>query len=293
MSDTIAEPEPMEEEASGSDKIDLSLDEIIKRNKKEQKAPPGGYRWRSRQAASGGAAKTPDRAAPRQSFRAQRGAYRFQQGPNRFRYMGQPARDFYRFRPYYPWRAAVGMRGIGPLNRPLWNAKSAGHFGPLKTQFRGSYYQPYRGPRGAPRRLPLGQNSPQFQPRQRQQRQQRTAPIILNRGFLALRASGKLERWRKGPSPGSILTVSLENSKVTSEPRVTQPAGNDRSLEDVDLTTPQPKGIPLRFNFKAVSNQTGVTLNDRFTSLKIRGCPGQRSWRGRGRGRGGRMVTLQ
>ncbi|MFT7796149.1 UAP56-interacting factor-like isoform X1 [Arapaima gigas] len=302
MSDTIAEPEPMEE-SSGSDKIDLSLDEIIELKKKERRAPPGGFRWRNRQAARGGGGgggrvRTLDRGPQRQTrgVRSQRGAYRFQQGPNRFHYVVQPVRDFYRFRRYNPRKVLPGMKGISPLNRPLWDPKNTRRFGQLKSHFTASYYEPYRGPRGAPKRIPVGQNKPQFQPRPRQQR---TAPVILNRGFLTRRGSGRLERyqkvrrWRKGPSPGSILTVSLENSKAPSEPQVKQPAVSDTSPDAGGLVTPQPRGVPLGFNFKAVSNQTGVTLNDRFTSLKIRGGPGQRSWRGRGRGRGGRMVTLE
>ncbi|KAG9346535.1 hypothetical protein JZ751_006846 [Albula glossodonta] len=86
--------------------------------------------------------------------------------------------------------------------------------------------------------------------------------------------------------------VSVPNTTAAPDPqaKVKQFIATEKSPETGAVPLAQPKGIPLRFNFKAVANQTGVSLNDRFTGLKIRGGTGYRQWRGRGRGR---TVTLQ
>ncbi|KAJ7996645.1 hypothetical protein DPEC_G00239190 [Dallia pectoralis] len=106
--------------------------------------------------------------------------------------------------------------------------------------------------------------------------------------------------WRKAPSAGSTLTVSLPNSVANPEPSTSATHAtvtNRSSLLGPRGGTSQPKGIPLRFNFKATINQTGVTLNERFTCMRIKPGPGQVPQRGspmeRGRGRDGRTVILQ
>ncbi|XP_023700608.2 UAP56-interacting factor-like [Paramormyrops kingsleyae] len=288
MGDNIAEPEAMEE-TNSSEKIDLSLDDIIKLKKEEENVTLGGFKRKNRQANRSNLFKKFNKAGQQQGFRFRRGTYHMQ-GLNRFRYIGPPVRDFYRSRPYNRGRSAP--KGISPMNRPQWDAKNAKQFGQRSNRFRGSFYQPYRGQRGPPRRMPLNQS---FQ--YSQQRPYRAKPVKLNRAFSSWKWGEKPERfqkvrrWGKAPSSGSILTVSLPNSKANSDPQAIQPSVSDRPLGEGDFASPQPKGIPLRFNFKAVSNQTSLTLNDRFTNLKIRGGWGHRLWRGRGRG--SRMVTLQ
>ncbi|XP_066509608.1 uncharacterized protein [Hoplias malabaricus] len=115
-------------------------------------------------------------------------------------------------------------------------------------------------------------------------------PFTLDRGFAATRGTGKLERYQKIRSqtpasfPGTVLTVSLPNAK---SPTSTLSGGAGVMLRGrLSAGRLSPKGIQLRFNYKASTNQTGVSLHDRFTSLRVRGR-GQRGGRGRGEIRGG------
>ncbi|XP_055799300.1 UAP56-interacting factor-like [Salvelinus fontinalis] len=308
-----AKPEPtaMEEsdlqeaqEPRTSEKIDLSLDDIIKLNKKENKANKAANKARDRRTTNKNTVlKKLDRAGQQQIFPFRRGPYQFQQGPYKSRYMGPPIPGYYRVKPYLrktPF-GAHHLKGVSPLKRPSLNTKEGAQFGKRKPLFKGAFYQPYRGPPGALRRPPpqfRGQKKPPFQPKQRQGGGK---PFILNRGFPA--ANGKMDKyqkvrsWKKAPSGVSTLTVSLPNSKANSEPAAKAKQATVMDRSSPSGASPQPKGIPLRFNFKATINQTGVTLNDRFTGMRIWAGPGQGpqrgSGRGRGRGREGRTVILQ
>ncbi|XP_041949289.1 UAP56-interacting factor [Alosa sapidissima] len=280
---TEPEPMPMEEpDSRDSEKIDLSLDEIIKRNKKEQRENNKATRAKNKRLANRNNVLTKLNKVGQQS-----GAYQFQ-GPYRSGFTGTTFRGFYRRRGFGFSRGAFRGTGISPLNRTALNDKAAGQFDQTKSAFRGAFSRPYRG-RG--QALGRGRNTAQFQANTNGRGGR---PFVLNRAFPTARGRGKLERfqkvrgWNRAPSGGSLLTVSLPNSKAASEPRV---RSNAEGSSETGGPYPQPKGIPLHFNFKAMSNQTAVTLNDRFTTLNI-WSRGQRPWRGdargRGRGRGGR-----
>ncbi|XP_041750102.1 UAP56-interacting factor-like [Coregonus clupeaformis] len=292
----MEESEPQEaQQPRTSEKIDLSLDDIIKLNKKKNKANKAANKARDRRTTNKNTVlKKLDRAGQQQTFPFRRGPYQFQQGPYKSRYIP----GYYRVKPYLR-KTPFGthhLKGVSPLKRPPFNTKEGAQFGKHKPLFKCAFYQPYRGPPGALRR---GQKKPPFQPKQRQGS---AKPFVLNRGFPA--ANGKIDKyqkvrsWKKAPSGVSTLTVSLPNSKANSEQaaKVKQATVMDRSSPSGTGggTSPQPKGIPLRFNFKATINQTGVTLNDRFTGMRIWAGPGQGPQRGSGRGRGrGRTVILQ
>ncbi|KAI5608290.1 spidroin-1 [Silurus asotus] len=65
-----------------------------------------------------------------------------------------------------------------------------------------------------------------------------------------------------------------------------QPGGTLlRGRSSEALNRPTPKGINLHFNYKATTNQTQLYLNERFTTLRLRG-QGSRITRESGRGRG-------
>ncbi|KAG7464551.1 hypothetical protein MATL_G00166740 [Megalops atlanticus] len=299
MGDNGAESEKMEVSHS-SEKIDMTLDEIIQLNKKEQKSASGAPRVKNKRAANRNSVLRKLDREGQQRFPFKRGAYQYQQGPYRPRFIGPYRQGFYRRRPNNLRKATPGGSGLSPLNRKPWSAKSADANQPkAQAWFSRRFYQPYRGPPRALRRAPQPYRGQKFQPAQQKQGQ-KARPITLNREFPAQKTNDKIgryqkvRRWRATPSTGSILTVSVPNPKATpeSQAKVKQSPVTDRPSDTGSPSPPQPRGILLRFNFKAVANQTGVSLNDRFTGLKIRGGASHRPWRGRGRGKG-RTVTMQ
>ncbi|KAI1898635.1 hypothetical protein AGOR_G00074410 [Albula goreensis] len=303
MGDNIADTEKMEVSRS-SEKIDMTLDEIIQLNKKEQKTTTSSQRTKNKQISNRNSILKKLGKEGRQRFPFKRGAYQIEQGHYRPKFIGTYRQGFYRKRPNHFIKPAPGTSGLSPLNRKPWNTKDTQVLGKrqIKRQpwFSRAFYQPHRRPPGPVRGTaqPYGGGG-KFQPTQQRQGQEKTRrPFILNRGFFAQKrndAFGKYQKvrsWRKAPSSGSILTVSVPNTTAAPDPqaKVKQFIATEKSPETGAVPLAQPKGIPLRFNFKAVANQTGVSLNDRFTGLKIRGGTGYRQWRGRGRGR---TVTLQ
>ncbi|KAM8965430.1 UAP56-interacting factor-like isoform X2 [Sarcophilus harrisii] len=73
--------------------------------------------------------------------------------------------------------------------------------------------------------------------------------------------------------PGSILTVSVANPQISISRQFKRSDGETSFLKD-KWSAPkhekfQPRGISLRYNFRAVANQTKMTLNERFSGLKI------------------------
>lgn len=299
MGDNEADTEKMEVSRT-SEKIDMTLDEIIELNKKEQKTSSNAQRTKKKRVANRNSILKKFRFEGQRRFPFKRGGFQFQQGPYRPRF--QPYRQgFYRIRPNNFKKAPPRTSGVSPLNRKPWTAKGTEPTtqSGVKAQpwLNRKFYQPYRNPSWPMRRTGRPYVGRKFQQSEQMQGQQKR-PFTLNRTFLPRKMNDRFGRfqnvrsWRKAPSSGSILTVSVPNTKTSADTlvKVKQAPVTDTSPETGPEPASHPKGIPLRFNFKAVANQTRVSLNDRFTGLKIRGGTGYRPWRGRGRGR---TVTLQ
>ncbi|XP_014638490.1 PREDICTED: UAP56-interacting factor [Ceratotherium simum simum] len=84
----------------------------------------------------------------------------------------------------------------------------------------------------------------------------------------------RTRQWRTSTTNGGILTVSIDNPgavqcPVTQKPRLTRTAVpsflTKREQSDVKKV---PKGVPLQFDINSVGKQTGMTLNERFGILK-------------------------
>ncbi|XP_014112015.1 PREDICTED: UAP56-interacting factor-like isoform X2 [Pseudopodoces humilis] len=263
-----AGPQPVAEE------IDMSLDDIIKRHRKEQTDASAAGDSRRQQVKN----RSSTSGYGRPQYRAWK--QRNLQGPNRFRRgFGQQQFNRRKFRNTLPGRkrrAAAAFGGVSPLNRQAsaqeGNKKSSA-FAKSSNGQQEEQPQPPPGPKRfradaasvrAPGRRPFLLNrGPVFQQKRVQQW------FYKARFQRGLDKSPCLGRWQVKPSPGAILTVSVVNPQAgqTSAPGSKRPFLRSQR-PPARVAKPQPKGVLLRFNFRAMANQTSLTLDERFSGLR-------------------------
>ncbi|KAF7237436.1 UAP56-interacting factor [Varanus komodoensis] len=188
-------------------------------------------------------------------------------GPTRFR-GGSRGQQFSR-KPFWngPRRgAAARAHGVSPLNRP--GAAQQG-----KREGGAPVRSPGKGPAGeaqwqlptrVQRFLPAGAPPPARRPFRLNRR-----PLFLQRQprfsssgqrieTNAQRKPSQMRRWQLQPASGAVLTVSVANPQAgqTNVPGTKRPFLRGRS-SPAKTARRQPKGVPLRFNFRAVANQVG------------------------------------
>ncbi|XP_071613640.1 UAP56-interacting factor-like isoform X2 [Heliangelus exortis] len=278
---------------AGAEEIDMSLDDIIKRQRKEQTddSTPGDRRRqqvKNRNWVYG---------YGRPRFRAW--MQRNLQGPNCFRRgFGQQQYNRRQFRNPVPGprRASASLNGVSPLNRQASaqeGNKNKDAFTKSSSSAQPEGQQRPPGPKRfraaaasthTPGRRPFLLNRrPAFQ------QKQQFSKVMFQRRQRDANGQGKLprmRRWRVKPSPGAVLTVSVANPQAgrSGMPGSKRPfLRSQRPLPQV--AKPQPKGVLLRFNFRAMANQTSLTLDERFSGLRNkRRFAAARS--------AGRMVTM-
>nr|C1C488.1 RecName: Full=UAP56-interacting factor; AltName: Full=Forty-two-three domain-containing protein 1; Short=Protein 40-2-3 [Aquarana catesbeiana]ACO51798.1 Forty-two-three domain-containing protein 1 [Aquarana catesbeiana] len=245
------------------DKIDMSLDDIIKLNKEQQNKATfnGGARtnsfqwfqnkWGSRQATDNGIQGRKN------------GMFGVKTG--------------------LALRKMNSWKGVSPLNRPPLSLRnSEGQWSPFRRRtnlsrrlgfvpslkrnyFHSSYAQASTFRRGL---------------RTNQQRDQRQATYFQKRG-LKVQATMDMEQleefpelkrahpWRTSMNSGGILTVSIDNPTAALLPSTRLPRPTLPFLLKKEGSEPKiPKGVPLDFDINSVVKQTGITLNERFKILK-------------------------
>ncbi|XP_063202588.1 UAP56-interacting factor-like isoform X1 [Chroicocephalus ridibundus] len=278
-------PGPAAGPQPGTEEIDMSLDDIIKRHRKEQAEASAAGDGQRRQAKDRSAAYGYGR--PR--FRAW--MQRNLQGPNRFRRgFGQQQYNRRQFRNTVPGprrRAAAALNGVSPLNRQASAQEGDKNNDAFAKRGGGSSNgQPEgrRRPPPGPRRFRAAAASTQAPGRSRpfrlnrgpafQQKRmpQRFSKANFQRGQMDAHGEGKpprMRRWQVKPSPGAVLTVSVANPQAgqTGAPGSKRPFLRSRRPPPPPAK-PQPKGVLLRFNFRAMANQTSLTLDERFSGLR-------------------------
>ncbi|XP_073482646.1 UAP56-interacting factor isoform X1 [Aquarana catesbeiana] len=245
------------------DKIDMSLDDIIKLNKEQQNKATfnGGARtnsfqwfqnkWGSRQATDNGIQGRKN------------GMFGVKTG--------------------LALRKMNSWKGVSPLNRPPLSLRnSEGQWSPFRRRtnlsrrlgfvpslkrnyFHSSYAQASTFRRGL---------------RTNQQRDQRQATYFQKRG-LKVQATMDMEQleefpelkrahpWRTSMNSSGILTVSIDNPTAALLPSTRLPRPTLPFLLKKEGSEPKiPKGVPLDFDINSVVKQTGITLNERFKILK-------------------------
>nr|XP_008117835.1 PREDICTED: UAP56-interacting factor [Anolis carolinensis] len=264
--DPPKEPQP-KPESTGSEIIDLSLDDIIKRNKKGQ-GNPKGNRWRQPLKN-----RTPSYSNGRPRFR--RWIPGNLQGPNRFR-GGFRKQQFFR-KP--AWKGVAN--GMSPLNRTLSAQQGKEDEASMATDGGSNGGAAVAPQRPLPiraqrfrnaRALPLHQSNRPFWKNPGPPFFRRQPRFSFGQMQTQPRAEGKpprIRRWQVRPNSGAVLTVSVSNPQASqvNVPGGKRPFRRERGTA-AKVALHQPKGVPLRFNFRAMANQTSLMLNERFSGLR-------------------------
>lgn len=245
------------------DKIDMSLDDIIKLNKEQQN-----------KAAFNGGAQTNSLPWFQNNWSSRRATGNRVQGKKN---------GTFGVKTGLALRKMASWKGISPLNRPPLSLRnSEGQWSPFRRRtnlsrrlgfptsvkrnyFNSSYSQTSTFRRGL---------------RTNQQRDQRQATFFQKRGLKVqttmemdqLEELPELNRtypWRTSMNSSGILTVSIDNpaAAVLPSPRLPRPPLPFLLKKD-DSEPKVPKGVPLDFDINSVVKQTGITLNERFKILK-------------------------
>ncbi|KAM4693293.1 UAP56-interacting factor [Discoglossus pictus] len=264
--------------ADNTDKIDMSLDDIIKLNKKEKNKllfngrPP---------------------SSSSQQFRSTWGRHGAQRQPGAGS-NGRPMRM--KIRPYgvktgLAVRKTGTWKGISPLNRPPLSVRNSPAQRPsFRNRVNGPRSQDLESKPGVPsmQRYYFKNNYPQTNAfrsgfRMNQQRETRQATFLFRRGLkvqtlldrdqhLDLMELNRTLPWRTSMSNGGTLTVSIDNPSAVTLPSslgVSLPRPTLPFLLKKEGAEPKiPKGVPLEFDINSVGKQTGITLNERFKILK-------------------------
>ncbi|XP_072264454.1 UAP56-interacting factor [Pyxicephalus adspersus] len=246
------------------DKIDMSLDDIIKLNKEQHN-----------KAAFNGGAQTTSSQWFRNKWSSRRATGARVQGKKN---------GTFGVKTGLALRKMASWNGISPLNRSPFSLRNSE-----------GQWSPFRRRTNLSRRLgfspPLKKNyfnSSSYSQtstfrrglRTNQQRDQRQATFLQKRGLEVqttmdidqieeLPVGNRTHPWRTSMNSSGILTVSIDNPAAAVIPSTRLPRPPLPFLLNKEGSEPKvPKGVPLDFDINSVVKQTGITLNERFKILK-------------------------
>ncbi|XP_069723496.1 UAP56-interacting factor-like isoform X3 [Phaenicophaeus curvirostris] len=271
----------LDNKSFSEDLVLLPSDDIIKRHRKEQTDASTTGDRRSQQVKNGNSAYGYGR--PR--FRAW--MQRNLQGPNRFRRgFGQQQYNRRQFRNTLPGprrRASAALNGVSPLNRQASAQEGNKNNNAFSKSSASGQLEGRQRPPPGPKRFRAAAASTQAPgksrpfllnrgpPFQQKRTQQRFSKSSFRRGMDANGEAKppRMRRWQVKPSPGAVLTVSVANPQAG---QIGAPGSKRPFLRSqrppLWAAKPQPKGVLLRFNFRAMANQTSLTLDERFSGLR-------------------------
>ncbi|XP_035276458.1 UAP56-interacting factor-like [Anguilla anguilla] len=297
------------ESAEGLDKIDMSLDDIIRLNRREQHTQRSGTG--NRKTLVNGRFSQGRRVGSWASGPSQRGGGVARLGgrgrrmlPVVGRRRGQGVITGLAAR-----RSAALWKGISPLNRPTVTQKPRPLMQrrpaqPTQTDIQRRQHRLAGAQRGqnAAAHRPVQLHRQNAPPIQQIQKEARQATFLFRRGLKVQAqvnspapppAAHRTRPWRTSTTSSGILTVSIDNPTARTQPEpprawtlhppVTPPLAVKQEEEE---RKPPPKGVPLQFDINSVGKQTAMTLNERFRILKDRRVAAAQS------GKAGRFVTV-
>ncbi|NWX43226.1 UIF factor, partial [Steatornis caripensis] len=262
------------------EKIDMSLDDIIKLNKKEERKQYSPKMKRGLQQNRTRQFRTP---GSKWGIQQQKGY-----GKNR---LGRRKKIAGKKRSYgvitgLAAKKAMGSRkGISPLNRQPLSEKNAQRNYPVLKKKTNLQRQSEMQRKQAPALRRPGPLNRRVGNKLNQQKDTRQATFLFRRGLkvqaqvqstddLDNQTVKRTRQWRTSTTSGGILTVSIDNpgaiiTPVSQKLRLTRtPVPPFLMKRDQSQEKKIPKGVPLQFDINSVGKQTGMTLNERFGILK-------------------------
>ncbi|XP_043829912.1 UAP56-interacting factor-like isoform X2 [Dromiciops gliroides] len=253
--------------------IDMSLDEIIRLQRKKQ-SQGQAYRDKRREYQYA----TNRNQAYNQKSEFYNGPQRLRKWFGRQNNYRRTIQNSYKPRPFPPiTRRIPGDRNNAASEDIGHNESTSRHYKNHPSRHERMGRQLSLGPSGKP--------LPRDGRRMMKQKQQRENKVNQNRGIPPHKvrtSDGKSPsrssysgRYQVQMKPGSILTVCVANPQAVQNKHDRYKRNDGESSFPKDRWNSsrtekfQPKGISLRYNFRAVANQTKITLNERFSGLKI------------------------